>query len=118
MLLLLLSPAGGDDLQASKRGIMEVADAIVVNKADGEYAASAKRTAMDYSMAMKLSRRRIPFWDPPVICCSSLTGVGIEEVWEACERFREVNTVRGELERCVLLIFGPCCSASCEPLLG
>ncbi len=100
LLVLLLSPAGGDELQGSKKGIVESADLIVINKADGPLEKHAKRTAMDYKAALRFTRKRSPYWDPVVLLCSSLKGEGgVEEVWTRCEEFREKATMNGELSR-------------------
>ena len=89
MFLLLLLPAGGDELQGIKRGIVELADMVLVNKADGELAAQARRTAADYEAAMHLLRPSVPGWTARVQTCSALTGEGIAEAWEAVAAFRE-----------------------------
>jgi LAO/AO transport system kinase len=83
--LLLIAPAGGDELQGVKRGIMEVADLVLVNKADGELAAAAQRTRADYAGALRLMRPRPqdPEGFPKTLCVSALTGVGMAEAWEA-----------------------------------
>ena len=82
--LLLLAPGGGDELQGVKRGIMEVADLIVVNKADGELKAAAQRTRADYAGALRLLRVREQ--DPPgfpkAITVSALEEAGLESVWD------------------------------------
>jgi LAO/AO transport system kinase len=88
MFLLLLLPGSGDDLQGIKRGIVELADLILVNKADGEMAVAAQRTAADYQHALRLLRPASPGWTPEVRCCSAIEGTGIAEVWEAVTRFR------------------------------
>ncbi len=98
-LMLLLSPAGGDELQGSKKGIIETADLIVINKADGALEKHAKRTAMDYKTALRFTRRHSTGWDPAVLVCSSLKDEGVGEVWTRCEEFREKATVSGELSR-------------------
>ncbi|MDH3673006.1 MAG: methylmalonyl Co-A mutase-associated GTPase MeaB [Gammaproteobacteria bacterium] len=82
MFALLVLPSGGDELQGIKRGIMELADLIVVNKADGELKSAADRAAADYSNALRYLRSRTPQWQAPVKTCSALTGVGIEMVWD------------------------------------
>src|SRR5215470_12243740 len=89
MFLLILQPGGGDDLQGMKRGIVELADLILVNKADGDLAALAGRTAADYQNAIRLLRAPTPGWTPMVRQCSALTGSGIAEVWNAVEQFRQ-----------------------------
>ncbi|MEM9709350.1 MAG: methylmalonyl Co-A mutase-associated GTPase MeaB [Pseudomonadota bacterium] len=79
--VLLLAPAGGDELQGVKRGIMEIADLILVNKADGDLAAEARRTAADYAGALGLMRKRPddPEGWPKVLTVSALTGGGLAE---------------------------------------
>jgi LAO/AO transport system kinase len=88
LFMVLVAPGGGDELQGLKRGIMELADLVVVNKADGELAATAHTTASDYASALHLLRPRIPSWSPRVITSSALLGEGVAEVWEAVEAFR------------------------------
>jgi len=89
LFLVLVAPGGGDELQGLKRGIMELADLVVVNKADGELASTAAHTAADYAAALHLVRPRIPSWTPQVLTCSALTGAGIPEVWDAVTAFRD-----------------------------
>jgi len=88
LFLVLVAPGGGDELQGLKRGIMELADLVVVNKADGELAAAAAHTAADYAAALHLVRPRLPGWTPRVLTCSALTNSGIPEVWNAVAEFR------------------------------
>jgi LAO/AO transport system kinase len=88
MFVLILSPAGGDELQGIKRGIVELADLVLVNKADGELAAAAQRSAADYASAVGLLRSPLPEWPVPVRAVSALEGIGIREVWEDVARFR------------------------------
>ena len=97
--LLLLQPGGGDELQGIKKGIMEIADLLVVNKADGDLKAAAKRTAQDYKAALRLMRPNSPNWTPEVLQCSALEESGIAEVWQAIGRYREAVTASGELQR-------------------
>ena len=83
--VLLLAPAGGDELQGVKRGIMEIADLIVVNKADGALKPVAEATRTEYSGALHLMRARqgdAPGF-PKALTCSATTGEGLETVWEA-----------------------------------
>ncbi|PSK87662.1 LAO/AO transport system kinase [Limimaricola soesokkakensis] len=86
--LLLLAPAGGDELQGVKRGIMEIADLVLVNKADGDLAAQAQRTRADYAGALRLMRRRDtdPEGIPAARTVSALTGGGLAEAWAEVER--------------------------------
>ena len=88
MFLLLLVPGGGDELQGLKKGIVENADAVVVNKADGDLAAGADRAVRDYKNALHLLRGADD-WTVPVLRCSSLTGEGIAGVAETVESFVE-----------------------------
>ncbi len=83
LFLLVASPAGGDELQGIKRGIMELADLIVVNKADGDLADAAGRAAADLQHAVHLLRPKRPGWEVPVLTCSALTGAGVDELWGA-----------------------------------
>ena len=88
MFVLILPPAAGDELQGIKRGIVEFADLVLVNKADGEFAEAAARTAADYASAMRLIRPPSPGWAVPVRAVSALEGRGIAEVWDDVARFR------------------------------
>jgi LAO/AO transport system kinase len=87
MFLLLLAPGGGDELQGLKKGIVEIADAIIVNKADGELQAAASRAAIDYRNALQLLRPHQDGWTVPVLQCSALTGQGVAEIWETAQKF-------------------------------
>jgi LAO/AO transport system kinase len=88
LFLLLLGPAAGDDLQGIKRGIMELADLIVVNKADGDLKPAASRAAAEVKSALHLLRPKWPQWQPPVLLASAAEKTGIDAVWSAIERFR------------------------------
>ncbi len=83
LFVLLLAPAGGDELQGVKRGIMEMADLILVNKADGDLAAAAQRTRADYAGALHLLRRRPqdPEGYPLAMTVSAFTQAGLDEAW-------------------------------------
>ena len=83
LFLLLLAPAGGDELQGVKRGIMEIADIILVNKADGELKSQAMRTCADYAGALRLLRKRSqdPEGFPKAMTVSALETVGLETAW-------------------------------------
>ena len=74
MFLLLLLPGGGDELQGLKRGIVELADILVVNKADGELEAAAGRAAAEYGNAIRLLQPGQGGWRPPVLTCSAKSG--------------------------------------------
>ena len=81
--VLLVSPGGGDELQGIKRGIMELADVVVVNKADGDLLPAAQRAAADLRTAVHLMRPKRPGWDVAVLLASAVEGVGIDEAWTA-----------------------------------
>lgn len=89
LFILLVPPAGGDDLQGIKRGIMELADLVVVTKADGDLALAASRTASDYANALRLWRPRHPGIGAQVLTCSAIAGDGIDEVRLAVEHLSE-----------------------------
>ena len=95
--LLLLAPAGGDELQGVKRGIMEIADLIVVNKADGDLKAAAQRTRSDYAAALRLMRRREGDAEgfPQAVTASSIEGNGIAEVAALIARLAEARRASG-----------------------
>jgi len=98
LFVLLVNPGSGDDLQGIKRGIMELADLVVVNKADGDLASAAGRTRSDYADAVKLLHPRWRAWSPMATSCSSLERRGITEVWEIIVSFRDAVEGSGELE--------------------
>ncbi len=85
--LLLLAPGAGDELQGIKRGIVELADLVVVNKADGELAEAAGRAAAEYKGALGLMRPSTGTWSAPVLQISALEERGLDEVWATIERF-------------------------------
>jgi LAO/AO transport system kinase len=95
MFLLLLVPGGGDELQGIKKGIVELADAIVVNKADGDLATAAQRAARDYKNALHLLSPASAAWQVPVLTCSALARTGIDAVWEKVGAYRDAMVVTG-----------------------
>lgn len=97
LFLLLLAPAGGDELQGMKKGIVELADLIVVNKADGALIEAANHAAADYRSAVRMIRAISPNWQVPVLTCSALTGTGVAEVWQTIEDYRATKTKSGEI---------------------
>ncbi len=98
MFLLLLAPGAGDDLQGIKKGIVELADLIVVNKADGDLMPAAERARRDYAAALHLLRPPAGDWQPKVMSCSSMENHGIADVWDAVGSFREIATTAGRFE--------------------
>jgi LAO/AO transport system kinase len=96
--LLLLLPGGGDELQGIKRGIVELADLIIVNKADGDLGSAAGRSAADYRGALGFLHPRHPDWEVPVKTCSALENTGIDEIWSIIGDFRAKMMANGEFE--------------------
>jgi LAO/AO transport system kinase len=99
MFVLILPPAGGDELQGIKRGVIELADLVLINKADGELAAAARRSVADYASALGLIRPSIPEWQVPVRAVSALEGIGIEELWDDVAQFRAALEQTGAWSR-------------------
>ena len=98
MFVLLLLPGAGDELQGIKRGIMELADLVLINKADGDLKAIAGRSAADYSNALRLLHPRSVNWKVEVRTCSARDGVGIAEAWETALRHQEVIESSGQFQ--------------------
>jgi LAO/AO transport system kinase len=96
---VLLQPGAGDELQGIKKGVLELADVLVVNKADGEQRAAAERTRVDHTHALSLLQPGTPGWTPRVLCASSLTGEGIPEFWDTVLAHRAALSRSGELAR-------------------
>ena len=110
----MLAPGGGDELQGSKKGIVEVADVLVVNKADGETETLARQTANEYRKAMGLLRKPAGWWGnsnqhegkdgqstdkaptcPPVLLVSAKTGNGIPELWKTIRQYQNCTRSSG-----------------------
>ncbi|XP_060599591.1 methylmalonic aciduria type A homolog, mitochondrial-like [Ruditapes philippinarum] len=85
---LLIPPAGGDELQGIKKGIVEVADLVVVNKSDGDLIPAARRIQMEYISAVKYMRKRSTVWKPQVLRISSLTKEGIPDLWGTMQGYQ------------------------------
>lgn len=103
MFLLLLPPGGGDELQGIKKGIVESADLIAINKADGDLLMPAKRAQGEYQaalMALRGNSKKRMWWTPEVLTCSAKIHKGIEEVLDITDKFREKGTDSGELALC------------------
>lgn len=88
----------GDSLQGIKKGVLELADVVVVNKADGEHAVEAKAAARELAGAIRLLYPRETLWRPPVLTMSALEGTGLQEMWATVLRHRDVLTEAGEFE--------------------
>ncbi|XP_004645508.2 methylmalonic aciduria type A protein, mitochondrial [Octodon degus] len=97
MFVLLLPPAGGDELQGIKRGIIEMADLVAITKSDGDLIVPARRIQAEYVSALKLLRKRSEVWRPKVIRISAKTGEGITEMWDKMKEFQDLMLGSGEL---------------------
>ncbi|XP_049626828.1 methylmalonic aciduria type A protein, mitochondrial [Suncus etruscus] len=97
MFVLLLPPAGGDELQGIKRGIIEMADLVAITKSDGDLIVPARRIQAEYVSALKLLRKRSQVWRPKVMRISARSGAGIVEMWDAMQEFRALMLASGEL---------------------
>jgi LAO/AO transport system kinase len=95
--LVLMLPGAGDELQGLKKGIVEIADMIAINKADGDNIARAKQAAAQYRAALHILKAPSPNWAPPVASYSGLTGDGIAELWKQVIAHREKMMASGEL---------------------
>ena len=99
LFVLLVSPSGGDELQGIKRGVMELADIVLVTKADGDLQKAAARAAADYAHALHLMRPKYPNAAPEVLQVSALEGRGIVESWSAMQRFHGLLQISGQLRK-------------------
>jgi LAO/AO transport system kinase len=95
--LALMIAGAGDELQGIKKGVIELADMIAVNKSDGDNVQRAKAAAAEYRAALNILAPRSPNWSPPVLAYSALTGQGIEDLWSKVLTYRDKMTAAGEL---------------------
>jgi len=93
--LVLLLAGGGDDLQGIKKGIVEIADMIVINKADGDNVARATRSAAEYQGALNLLTPVSPSWSPPVLTMSARENKGLDVLWQKIEEHKRIMTATG-----------------------
>lgn len=102
LFILLMAPAGGDELQGVKRGIMEMADMILVNKADGDLKPAAMRTVADYAGALRLLRKRAqdPEGFPKALAVSALEDLGLAKAWEEMRALTTWRRAEGHFETC------------------
>lgn len=96
--LLLMLAGAGDELQGIKKGIMELADALVITKADGDNRAKATGAQADYNRALHYMAPATPGWRTRALVCSAVSGAGIPEVWKLIERFHEETTASGAFD--------------------
>jgi LAO/AO transport system kinase len=97
--VLVAAPGGGDELQGIKRGIMELADVVIVNKADGDLLPAARRAVADHRRATHLMRPKHAGWTVPVVAVSALKDTGVDESWAEVERLEAHLRADGSLER-------------------
>lgn len=97
-LVVLVLAGAGDELQGIKRGILELADIVAVNKADGDNVAACARAQAEYALALGCARARSSSWRPRVIRVSGLTGAGLPELWRLVEEHHALSLRSGELE--------------------
>ncbi len=97
--LVLLLAGAGDELQGIKRGIIEIADAIAVNKADGNNIENAANAKAAYENALHMMAPASPVWQPPVMTCSALTMTGIDAIWHNVLEHRHLMQQAGEFDR-------------------
>ena len=98
MFILLLLPGSGDELQGIKKGIVEMADLIVVNKADGDQKLQASRVRGDYAAALRMLHPTSTHWQPTALTCSALENEGIDQVWKTVESFAKTMTACNALQ--------------------
>lgn len=98
LFVLLVSPTGGDELQGIKRGVMELADLVVVNKADGDLAAAARHAKADHARALHLLRHRHQSVMPTAELASAINGTGVAEAWDALRDAHASLRESGELQ--------------------
>ena len=94
--LVLMISGAGDDLQGIKKGVLELADMIAVNKADGDNEKRARIAAADYQVAMRMMQPASPNWNPPVLTCSGMHNVGLDTLWAQIDLHRSKLTESGE----------------------
>jgi len=97
--LVLMLAGAGDEIQGIKKGILELVDAVVINKADGDNIQKAEKARREYETALHFLWPASPTWIPPVLTCSALTMAGIEDVWQTVMDHRRRMSKTGELER-------------------
>ena len=95
--LVLMLAGAGDELQGIKKGVLELADAIAINKADGNNIENAEKAKIEYENALNLLTPSSKTWSPPVLTCSAVTMDGIEDIWQTILDYKEKLEISGEL---------------------
>jgi LAO/AO transport system kinase len=96
--LLVMIAGAGDELQGIKKGVIELADALVINKADGNNKPRALSTQVEFSMALKYISPATKHWQTNAFTCSALTGEGIENIWKVVSKYKEHTKLTGTFE--------------------
>jgi LAO/AO transport system kinase len=96
--LVLMLPGAGDELQGIKKGILELADLIAVNKCEGDNEQKAEAARQHYANALHIMSPSSPNWRPPVVKISGLTGLGLADLWNRIEEHHQIFKQSGELE--------------------
>ena len=96
LFLVLMLPGAGDELQGIKKGILELADIIAVNKADGDGAVRAKAAAAEYRAALHIMAPKSSVWSPPVLMMSGLSNLGLDTLWDQIQSFRTKTEASGD----------------------
>jgi LAO/AO transport system kinase len=96
LFLVLMLPNAGDELQGIKKGILELADLIVINKADGDQKILAQQAVREYQSALRLLKPTRTSWQVKVLQCSALEQIGLAELWETMQAFQEALKTSGE----------------------
>lgn len=94
--LVMMLPGAGDELQGIKKGVLELADALVVNKADGGNEIAAQRAVRDYRAALAMTAPPNPNWVPPVLAVSAIEGTGLDQVWDQIQAYYQALSDSGE----------------------
>jgi LAO/AO transport system kinase len=96
--LVLMLAGAGDQIQGIKKGVLEIADALAINKADEDNIQKAQQAKKEYESALSLLNPSSPSWTPPVLTCSAIEAVGIDDIWETVKDHRTRLSASGELE--------------------
>lgn len=97
--LALMLPGAGDELQGIKKGLLEIADMIAVNKADGDNAGRAQAAQREYRAALHIMAPANPDWSAPVVLCSGLRNQGLDDLWAEIDRHRTIMVANGAFDR-------------------
>ncbi len=95
--LVLMIAGAGDELQGIKRGVLEMADLVTINKCDGDNETRARLAQREYATALHFMRPKSPSWTVPVVTCSALNNIGLQEIWQRIDEHRQALTASGEL---------------------